>query len=205
MNEYANVTVSTQCFPADGKGAVSAIRGSASAAGTTTYTPNTVTDTAASWTLTGVLPGDYAFTPGTAGANPMWGIVVSYAPAANNSVLTVDRWRKPGVLGSGALWTPTTAVACTVHSPCHLAGFGPVLLKRINLLSIASAGQTVDITDAAGTALSNFRLTLQTTSLPGMLADFGDGIYFPHPIGFKMSTTTGGIQVVYDSGGYGPR
>lgn len=203
MNEYANVTVATLCFPADGKGAVSAIRGSASAGATTTYTPTTVTDTAVSWTLTGVLPGDYAFTPGTAGANPMWGIVQSYVPAANNSVLTVDRWRKPGILRGDALWSPTTLVACTVHSPCHTAGFGPVLLKRINLLSSVAAA-TIDITDAAGTALSNFRFTTLAGNVPGLLADYGDGIYFPHPIGVKCSASPPAVQIVYDASGAGP-
>jgi hypothetical protein len=192
MNEFANVIVSTLCFPTDGRGVVSAIRGLASSANTT-YTDNTVTDGTA-WVLTTVVAGDYCFT-----ADGYWGIVVS--AAAN--VVTVDRWRKAGRPGHGERWVPAATQIATVHSTSHIAGSTRVVLKKIIVLKIPGA-ETLDITDQKGTALTNFRFTLTAATMIGVLADYGDGIPFDHPIGFKMSGTTGQVQIVYDATGQGP-
>lgn len=192
MNEFANVTVSTLGFATDGRGAVSAIRGSASTAGTTTYTTNTAVDGTA-WTLTTVAAGDYAFT-----ADGFWGIVQS----KDTNTITVDRWRKAGHPEGGKLWTPAAAGACTVHSPTHIAGSPWVVLKQIIMLK--GGTDTFAITDQKGVNLTNFVFT-GAAGAPAVIADYGDGIPFAHPIGFKASGTANAWQVIYDSSGIGPR
>lgn len=191
MNEFANVTVSTLCFPTDGAGAVSAIRGLASTGATTSYTNNTATD-ATAWDLTTVVAGDYAFT-----ADGYWGIVQSKA----TNQITVDRWRRPGRPGSGLTWVPATGGAATVHSTSHIAGSTIISIKKINLLK-GGGGETFALTDAKGTNLTNMVYTATAAVVaPAPIADFGDGILVFQPFGMKASGTTNQWQVVYDATG----
>lgn len=206
MSSIFGVSVSTQTFPTDGFGGGSAIRGSASAGGTTSYTLTTATDTAASWTLTGVTAGDYAFT-----ADGFWGIVVSYAPAANNSVLTVDRWRKAFLTSPPPAFVPATGQACTVHSPCHLAGFGRCIIQKVAVMKTPANAETFAITDQKGTAISGLTWTFATGNLPnpGTLLDLGDdrtsgGFDLGAPFGAKYSATTGAFLITYKATERGP-
>lgn len=192
MNEFANVTVSTLCFPTDGRGVVSAIRGLASTAGTTSYTATTALDGTA-WDLSTVVAGDYAFT-----ADGFWGIVQS----KGTNTITVDRWRKAGRPGGGLTFVPATGQACTVHSTSHIAGSPFVLLKQIYMLK--GGTDTLAITDAKGTNLSNFVFT-GAAGPPTFIADYGEGILLDQPFGMKASGTTNQWQVVYESTGFPPR
>jgi hypothetical protein len=152
-------------FPGDGTGTGTAIRGTASSA-TVTYTATTATDTAAGIPGAGTLPGDFVFLPGG-----IWGVVQSYSGAANNTVVTVDRWRKANLTDPPPQLVPPVNSVFTIHSPCGVAGFGPLTLQKIDIINPGAAGATLLIKDVSGTTLVTVTTGAQAVN---WVIDFGD-------------------------------
>src|SRR3954469_21943139 len=143
---------SALAFPSDGEGGVSLIRANCTALGATTFTDTTVTD-AGGWTLSGMAAGDYvAVTTGE------WGIVQS----KTGTTVTVDKWhyhvvgqrtqttRKPAAGGAGSV---------VIYGPNNLAGANEYRIGSITF-PLATATQTVALTDPFGNALANLTWTM---------------------------------------------
>jgi hypothetical protein len=171
-------------FPSDGEGNVSVIRANSTAIGATTFTSTTVTD-AGGWTLASAAVGDYvAVTTGE------WGIVVAKAAP----LLTVDKWRYH-VIGQRTQTTRTPATggagSVVVYGPNNLAGATEYRIGAITF-PLATATETVALTDPFGNALANLTWTLVAgQTLAPTSASVRTAVVMPmyRPFGIKCSNT----------------
>jgi hypothetical protein len=164
-------------FPSNGRGGVAVVI-VASTAGSTTYTTTTVTDSAP-WALGATAIGSYVYT--SAG---FYGVVTAVAAP----VVTVDRWRRPGIRSGGL---PADGTAATIFQASHLGTYTSVIIDQVTIAT-TSAGAAVAITDQKGTTYPGMSF-VPVTGHPKTFNFGPPGLQVNGPFGViaALTTTTG--------------
>lgn len=175
---YWNFSGTAQAFPSDGKGGQSVLRVNGTSTGAATvYTTTTVSDPTP-WAPVSVVRGDYVFN-----SEGFYGIVQSVALP----VVTVDRWRFPGVRDGQR---PTDGTQASIFAR-NINGNASVTGVQLSSLRVTTpATGTLALTDQKGTALITFPTTI---AVPLVYSWMPGEMSFPHPIGLKSSVAQTGV------------